>query len=223
LYVLGLRGRKGSGKDYTFKEILSPLYGARRYAFADELKRQVMETYGLTEQQLNDPERKDLPLVNYPVNPKDPLAVIICDFFKERKSFELLGFIEHWTPRLIMIAEGQFKRSIDPYYWVRFVEKKIAAEKPEFAVITDVRMPETEGLMIQGSFGGKVINIVRPGIGMINDPSETMMDEWPHFNGVLDNSGQTSAGLQQQLEFLFEQWGWTEFSPTLFKNYPAKC
>lgn len=226
MYILGLRGRKGSGKDFTAKEVLVPEYSASTYAFADELRRQVIDSYGLTMEQLTDRHLKDHPLSHYPVNPKDPLAKVICQFFENNKAFPYgNGFNQgtmFWTPRLIMIAEGQFKRAIDPLYWVNFVVRKIHKEKPVIAVVTDVRFPETEGLYLKEKVGAKIVNIVRPGVELLNDPSETLMENWPHFDAEWNNSSDYRT-LSSQVERSFSSWGWDVEQQRNFRDYVGHC
>jgi hypothetical protein len=214
MYVLGLRGKRGSGKDFLFTEVLSKFYGAKRYAFADELKRQVKETYNLTEEHVNG-KWKEMPLFHLPVNPQDPLAKIICDYFSTKGSFAKVDGIEYWSPRLLCIAEGQFKRAVTPTYWVDFIFDKIKNDAPELAVITDVRFPESEG---DGThkIGGKVIEVKRSlerrGLSReLDDPSETAMDGWPKFDSVISNNG-TADNLRLQVHNSFRRWGWTEFT-----------
>lgn len=227
MYVLGIRGRRFSGKDFFAKNVLSPFYGAKLYAFADELKRQVKEAYALTDEHVYG-TLKEAPLAQYPVNPKDPLATHICQFFKDRKVFPVVNGVEYWNPRLIMIAEGQFKRSIDPDYWVNFLVRKIRADNPDFAVITDVRMPETEGLGVKQLLGGKVINILRPvelrGVADLDDPSETAMDNWPHFDATIHNQSDIKH-LSDQTAEMFKKWGWNDFHWMLTKcnDYSGNC
>ncbi len=220
MYVLGLRGKRGSGKDFLFTEVLAKFYGAKRYAFADELKRQVKETYDLTDEHVNG-KLKEVPLEQYPVNPQDPLAKVICDYFSGKGSFPKIEGREHWSPRLLCIAEGQFKRAVTPTYWTDFVYKKIAKEHPDFAVITDVRFPESEG---DGThkFGGKVIEIKRSlerrGLSReLDDPSETAMDGWPKFDAVISNDG-TADNLRLQVHNSFRRWGWKEFTWLMSKH-----
>ena len=216
MYVLGLRGKRGAGKDFLTKNVLSPYYGAKPYAFADELKRQVKESYGLTDLHMSDLKLKEAPLLEYPVNPKDELAKVICSFFSSNKAFPTIDGKEYWSPRLMLIAEAQYKRAIDPDYWANFIFRKITSEGPEFAVITDVRFPETEGMMIKEKLNGKVIDIKRPlemrGLqAELNDPSETAMDNWPHYDAVVSNIGDAS-NLRLQSHNMFRKWGWSGFS-----------
>lgn len=220
-YVLGIRGRRFSGKDFLAKNVLVPHYGAKLYAFADEIKRQVKDAYGLHDEHVYG-KLKEVPLEEFPVNPKDPLAAHICQFFRDRKVFPVIDGKEYWNPRLIMIAEGQYKRAIDPDYWVNFIKQKIRNDRPDFAVVTDVRMPETEGLglknlefMSDNVYSAKIINLIRPkelrGVEDLDDPSESAMDNWPHFDAVWSNTADAEH-LLNQVRPTFKLWGWTEFN-----------
>jgi len=55
-------------------------HNAVRVALADTLKDQVSEEYGIDRTSLDDPERKEKPLLNMPVDPKDGYTKMVTEF-----------------------------------------------------------------------------------------------------------------------------------------------
>jgi hypothetical protein len=206
--VIGIRGKRRSGKDFTKNNIILPAYPqAKAYAYADRLRQICHEQYGLTYEQMLDPERKESVLAHYPVQPGDPLAKIICDFFGEK--FPVLAGDKYWTPRLILIAEGQFKRAINPYYWADYVHDQINREEPPIAVITDARFPQGELQQLRDR-GGKLVHITRSlanrGLDKeLDDPSETLADSWTDWDAVWDNNGSLEQ-LRMQVVTTISGW-----------------
>lgn len=135
--ILGLAGRKGSGKDTAAAALLGAPYNAIRVAFADKVKEIARDLYGLTEAQLFG----DLKEV------RDPRYGL--------------------TPRFILQRLGtEVARSIYPDTWVRYLmEVEIPRRVPHlgFAVVTDVRFPN-EVRAIHDA-GGLVFRIDRPSLG----------------------------------------------------------
>lgn len=143
--ILGFGHRARSGKDTVAAMILadrSSRYIIRSYSFAGELKREVnenaMKSGGMIK--LFDPGLYNefggflqengnfLPLpewVQYDPNPDttDPL----CPYGKQRTLLQWWG--------------TEYRRNVNPNYWVERVAKRIADEQPEVALITDVRFP----------------------------------------------------------------------------------
>jgi hypothetical protein len=60
--IVGLTGRKGSGKNLA----ALGLPGFQVLAFADPLKGACMDLFGLTEKEMQDPELKEVPLERWP-------------------------------------------------------------------------------------------------------------------------------------------------------------
>ena len=86
--IIALSGFKGSGKD-ELASYLVKKYGFTRTSFADPLKDLVASEYEIDRASLDDPERKEKPLLHLPVHPKDPYTRMVAEFmFKEFRSKE---------------------------------------------------------------------------------------------------------------------------------------
>lgn len=206
--VIGLRAKRKSGKDFITDNILIPKFGAKRYSYAQKLREVVYEQYlkphGISFEHTTNPKLKEKPLTHYPVMPGDQLSRIICAYFDD--NFPMVaedgGVQQYWSTRMLMIAEGQFKRSVNPYYWSDIVHRQIMDESPEIAVITDVRFPVGEARIIK-QLGGKIVHVKRSlenrGIEKeFDDPSETAMDSWSDYDAVWDNDG-TLRDIEKQV------------------------
>lgn len=210
-YILGLRALRKSGKDFVTNNVLVPEYGARAYTFADRMKENVLRDYahyGITAKHLNDPELKDAPLTNMPVNPKEELPATICKTF--RPNFPVIAGRHFWTPRMLVINEATSKRAADSLYWVTSVLEQVKKDSPRLAVFTDVRMPETEADNLRRA-GGKIVNIFRPrelrGVSAeVDDPTEKAMSSYP-FDMTWTNDRDVDH-LKRQVEDAFSIWGW---------------
>jgi tRNA uridine 5-carbamoylmethylation protein Kti12 len=97
------------------------------------------------------------------------------------------------TIRQLLIKIGSMYRELDPLYWVnRSLDKIIEIEakhpsnrwKKNLFIIDDLRFKnEAEKLR---SIGAKLIRIERPGINLIDDPSEKDLDDY-RFDQVFVN------------------------------------
>lgn len=139
--IINLRGDAGAGKDtckrticencdfsawfspFELKEYFEKLFSSetkpvvKRYAYADQLKKDIFDIYNL-------PRDFDMEL-----------------FGPDGKRLKETYMIGDKTLRQIMIEYGIEKRKNDENYWVNVVYKKILAENPDIAVITDCRFP----------------------------------------------------------------------------------
>ena len=92
--IIGLCGKKGSGKDATGK-ILIEIYGFTKYSFADPLKRGVKEMFGFTDEQCwGEQSIKEKVDERWGISPRVALQIIGTDFLREQLPSMCRGFAE---------------------------------------------------------------------------------------------------------------------------------
>ena len=136
--VFGYGFRARSGKDTAVEVILKErghLYSMKRYSFASELKREVnqaalacggMEHLFVQPQEYVQENGNILALPEHVVfDPNPDMTDPECPLGKQRLFLQWYG--------------GEFRRSCNPSYWVDRIAKRIADEKPEIALLSDVR------------------------------------------------------------------------------------
>lgn len=176
MILFGVSGKRGSGKD-TLADILVEKYKFIKMSFAEELKKEVREKFGLTKEH-TDCKLKEKPLENF-----------IRDKYKDFKNNIIT---EYWTPRQIMIHYGQFFRQFDLLWWTKKVFNKIKDLENMLklstnysdlrVVISDVRFKNEANYIRQHK--GKIIRLERKpdlniyGPEQLNDISETDMDNY---------------------------------------------
>jgi hypothetical protein len=156
--IIGLTGHAGAGKDTC--ATLMQRCGFISVAFADALRREICQAWGVNYELLTDRDAKELPLGS--------LAIGMC------QNAQFLRFAVHnghslydpRSPRWLMQHWGtEFRRAQDPAYWVNqvhaFVKYQLGAGRHDI-VITDVRMPNEAALVRM--LGGHVVRVHRPGV-----------------------------------------------------------
>lgn len=158
--LIGISGKRGVGKS-LLGSILVAQHDFEEFSFAGALKLHCQATFNLRDPQLYGDE-KERPTL----------------YWNEAEQ-------TWWTPRGIMIAVGNFYRSIDPMFWVKTVMSQ--AKAAERACITDVRF-RNEARLVR-DLGGLVVRLERlpeynPYKGELDDISERDLDDYP-FDVVL--------------------------------------
>lgn len=179
LYVKGDTGDLPVGTTYVGVE----RYDIRRYAFADALKREVnalaareggMEK--LFSPNYSFPKQGYVMVlpewVKYDPNPdmSDPL----CPLGKQRALLQFYG--------------TEYRRADDDNYWVRQLALRIELEKPQIALITDMRFPNEMKFVKQF---GETVRVDRAGLPPSTHASETALadtsdEDW---SIILENNG----------------------------------
>jgi len=159
--VIAISGWAKSGKDTAALHLIKN-FNATRVAFADILKQMTADQYKIDLESLHDQNRKESPLEQYPVNPKDGFSLNLAKFlYKEFRTINghraldfhidpsgaFLGVTDHrgtteqlyWTPRSLAILEGSVKRTVDSSYWVQKTIDNIYDEsnEPSWNTISD--------------------------------------------------------------------------------------
>lgn len=192
--LIAISGWRNSGKD-TSADFLVSEYGYEKLSLAAVLKDLVAEQYNLPRWFMDDREKKEAPLTNYPVIPGDAFSTNIHRMLQSELSSG------YWTPRALCILEGSIKRSVYSNYWVRYVLSKMQSDK--HYVISDLRykteadtfrmlLPENELLLIRLN---RFDNIDT------QDASERDLDDYP-FDSYVQKNIQTLPELHQALRFI---------------------
>lgn len=194
LFGFGYRSR--SGKDSAVAEIIKQCggqYDVRRYAFADELKREVTQAvdafpagqrdirllwdddYHLVREDGVFVQLKEYPWVKYEedADMSDPF----CPYGKQRALLQFWG--------------TEFRRNVNPDYWVTKVAKRLEKEKPEVALITDMRFPNEMEFIKKY---GETVRVDRPDLPALtpqSHPSEKALSLVPdeEWTCILENNG----------------------------------
>lgn len=179
--IFGFGHRARSGKDTAVAEIVKQrayLYDVRRYAFADELKREVNacldafpaghrdfrylwdRNYQLVREDGEFVCLLDYPWVQYEENAdmSDPL----CPYGKQRTLLQWWG--------------TEFRRNVNPDYWIKKLAKVLEREKPEIACIADMRFPNEFEFVKQY---GETFRVDRPDLPPSTHQSEIALAHVP--------------------------------------------
>jgi hypothetical protein len=203
--IFGFGYKQRSGKDTAVAEIIKQRglttieavldktverYDIRRFAFADALKREVAEAAqaaGGLENLINS-MRPQLP-----------------DWVQYEPGAEKPRLLLQWWG-------GDFRRSQDSEYWVRQLAQQIELEKPQFALISDLRY--LNELRFCKEYG-EVVKVERLGIPQGTHSSETELDSVSpeDWSIILENSGSLE-------EFLL---GAVTAFDELLCNFPFGC
>uniref|UniRef100_A0A6C0EFE5 Deoxynucleoside monophosphate kinase n=1 Tax=viral metagenome TaxID=1070528 RepID=A0A6C0EFE5_9ZZZZ len=174
VFVIGITGKKGHGKD-TVGKILNK-YGYKRIAFADPLKEACRCIFGFTDEQLyGDEKEKTDPFWN--VTPRHILQYVGTDLFRDQ-----LGFV---VPDL------------GKDIWIKSAEKHIESSGFDKIVITDVRFQNEVDMILKK--GGYVVRVTRPSIKSGDTHvSETHIDDLVVNNDILNDG--TIEDLEQKVK-----------------------
>ena len=83
--------------------------------------------------------------------------------------------------------------------WVDATLVRIGKDRPDIAVIVDVRFPnEVQGIQ---RYGGKVIHLLRNPCILDSHASEQALDDYSGFDAILDNR---DIGLDEQCETVLD-------------------
>lgn len=156
--LIGITGFAGSGKDTVYGAIAARRELVFRVAFADALKAEIVHAFAC------DPDLFDDPAIKEITTPElAPRRCIDASFVRwlgpTMESFDTL------RPRFVMQQWGDYRRALDPDYWVRPVASVVEGARVagmHATVITDVRFLN-EYLWLQES-GGRLWRVVREGV-----------------------------------------------------------
>jgi hypothetical protein len=192
--VLGFGYRMRSGKDTCVAEIIKRRsgngpgwYNIKPYSFAKALKFEVSEMANRSGGMKNLFLRADFPeWVQYDYDA--PLDDPYCPYGKQR------ALLQYW---------GVYRREQDENYWVKRVAEQVEADRPELALISDLRF-KNEFAWIQEY--GECIRVDRPGLPPATHVSETELADVSdnQWDAILTNDG-TLEELKEAAVVLFDR------------------
>lgn len=198
--ILGIAGRKGSGKD-TVGDYLIARHGFCRVAFADPVKRVARDLWPhLGEDQLwGAMELKEAVDLTLGVSPRWILQRLGTEVGREGRldTFVGLGISPGYLAHILLrhgVTPG-------PLAWIDAVFRTSRAGD---VVVTDVRFPN-EAQAIRSRPQGCVVRLVRPGVGTGHEethPSEREVEDCPFDYLVRNDEGRTE--LYQKIRRLIE-------------------
>lgn len=222
--IICFSGFKGSGKD-TLAAYLIEKYKAVRVSFADPLKDLVAEEYDIDRASLDDPNRKEKPILTLPVEPKDAFTRMVAEFmykeFRDKDGRQPIKYIAgdrfqgifddadsgqlYHTPRSLAILKGSTNRVVRSDFWVQKAIEK-AKSVAGMVVISDLRYKSELG-QLKEAFAEDVlfIRVNRFKESPSNDPSERDLDD-ATFDGYVDNTGSKEESYKQLREVLFNKF-----------------
>lgn len=165
--LIGLGYKARSGKDSAAAAIIEARggeYDIRRYAFADAVKREVEDAAqrgGGGMFALYQTIIAHSPKANVQWDPDPDMTDPLCPSGKQRSILQWWG--------------TEFRRFNDAFYWVRKLKTRVEAEKPQFALITDMRF--VNEIAYVKSTGGVTIKVVREGFTGIDLASQQHVSE----------------------------------------------
>ena len=174
-HVIGLTGPIECGKD-TVAGLLQIHANGYTLAFADALRQEIVDAFGIDPSMLTQRETKEHPMSALALHRCLDHAFVARMVAHYRSGLhdggiegEALDLSAPRSPRQVMQWWGtEYRRNQDPCYWV---VKAVAHMRlahwlmdPPLFVLSDVRFPD-EAIMVR-HLGGKIWKIKRPGCGV---------------------------------------------------------
>ncbi|HRO60245.1 MAG TPA: hypothetical protein PK177_13940 [Burkholderiaceae bacterium] len=194
--IIGLTGFAGSGKD-TVAARLVEQFGAARVAFADQLKDEIVEAFGVDRQLFEDPALKDRPTPELQLRYCTEAGY--CDHqwgVANAYGHRPLVDLDEINPRTIMTTWGDWRRDSDPAYFVRAGLERInalAASGAHTVAVPDVRY-HNERHALKGR-GAAIWRVSRPGL----QPRGGHSSEWA-LAGTPVDANIVNGGSVEQLD-----------------------
>ncbi|RJQ26411.1 hypothetical protein C4577_03605 [Candidatus Parcubacteria bacterium] len=210
--LIAISGRKQSGKD-TLGNFLIADYGAKKYGWADSLKRMIGDLFVVPDEWLwgTEEDKNNLTCVKWKDLPHWYVLVTEAIHRGEtEKEVELRGD-QYLTVRELLQQFGTgIVRTMYCDAWVNAGKARLRREKPKFAVIIDMRFPNE--LFAVKELGGKCIRLTRKQDEPANHESEWSLDpdkfDWRNFDAVIDNSKMNLKEQEEALVNVMKGWGW---------------
>jgi hypothetical protein len=179
MIVIGLGHKARQGKNYVANYMVEANPSIKLYAFADELKLYCRENHDtlLAQWQLAQQTKK------MPAQKDDP--------------------IYGYTP-ILQWYGTEIARKADPNVWVKKLASRIETEKPDMAIITDVRFPN-EADFVKSYEKGFLVDVIRRKADgsqyldpsrLSTHPSEVALDDYEGWDFIITERDGNLQGLR---------------------------
>lgn len=205
VFVLGVGGKAGSGKD-TVCDYLVSEFGFQKIALATPLKKIVAEVFPKfpSDHLYGSSPLRSVPCSEYPLSGNCPMcgrrmAFVDLQTWECRCGFQHGAFL---TPRLALQTLGtEWGRRLYPNVWVDYAFSQIEQMSGDRFCISDVRFQnEVEGIRKNG---GAILRILR---GRAAEPKRksfvTAIAEWAYGPQNKDHASETGLDLLSEGTFL---------------------
>lgn len=163
--VIGFGYKARNGKDTCVAHLIETYkdkYNMKRYAFANELK---VELYDALVDGQHAYWRTNKDWLGLPKPSEAYEHHLVGQAASTKSVAEKVAWIEaNRTPEILHHLQQYgtaFRRAQSPFYWVAKLAQRIAAEKPQVALIADMRF-KSELLWVK-SLGGITVKVIRYG------------------------------------------------------------
>ncbi len=168
-HIYGLTGFASVGKD-TVADLLVEHLGFRKLAFADALRGEVAEGFGVDTIYLKHPTTKNQAMAALAMEraPIDFRNAVVAALLDAGNSAQLTPawFNQPRSPRQILQWWGtEYRRAQEPRYWTRRLLERVVYHQRDGElrfVVTDCRFPNEVDTVL--AMGGELWQITRPGI-----------------------------------------------------------
>lgn len=170
MYLIGLMGKKGSGKDSAADALCDE--GWMRVAFADGLYTEVAEAFGVSVEFLSHRDGKESPSSQLTLSrcKNDTFYSLALRILTEEQKYgnckggwlfnHLAGQFVLSPRKVLQLWGTEFRRAQSDTYWTDQVLARSSLAEWQKIVVTDVRF-ENEVEAIHRA-GGKILRVVRP-------------------------------------------------------------
>lgn len=173
--IIGWGHKARQGKDEACKHIISVYgdrYDIRRYAFGDLLKEEVYDALNDFRHPYWDQYRT---VFNYLALPHPSSTA-----FSDTQPAEKVSWVDQHKSdpslaRLLQHWGTEYRRSQDAFYWVKAFRRRIELEKPQIALISDMRFKNE--FYFVAAFGGYTVKVTRHGFQLADGRSTTHISE----------------------------------------------
>jgi hypothetical protein len=213
-YILGISGRKQSGKDSSAdflirnrKEFFPISFKVEKIALADKLKEFCIDILGLTYEQCYGTNEQKNSLTKLRWEDLPHYNSIYFDMFVNEASTTWTRPSGFMTARAVLQQVGsEIFRKMYSKVWVDACLREITKRKLDLALITDVRFPdEVEGIK---GVAGKVIRLTRTLFPDDKHISENALNDYTDFDFVVDNHDKSIQWKERQMLTIVTDLGW---------------